>query len=95
MDFYTARDLRTIPKNVWDSLSEEGEVVITNNGKPTALMLDISSGNLDEILRAYKQSRAMMAINSMRKAAAKAGLDKMTMDEINAEIAAARAERVK
>ena len=42
MDFYTVRDMRTTPKSLWDSLTADGEVVITNNGKPTTLMLDIS-----------------------------------------------------
>jgi len=34
------------------------------------------------------------AVNSMHKAAVEAGLDKMTLEEINAEIAAARAENL-
>ena len=38
MNFYTVRDLRTTPKSIWDSLTTNGEVVITNNGK--ALMLE-------------------------------------------------------
>ena len=90
MVFYAARDLRTAPKSIWDSLSDKGEVVITNNGKPTALMLDISDGNLEEMLFAVKQARAMMAVNNIRKRAAAAGY--MTDEEINAEIAAVREE---
>jgi len=88
MIFYSARDLRTIPKNVWDSLSDDGQVVITNNGKPTALMLDISNGNLEETMQAIKQAQVMIVVNNMRKKAAAAGY--MTNDEIDAEINAAR-----
>ena len=90
MNFFTVRDLRTIPKNIWESLSEDGEVVITNNGKPTALMLDISSGNFEETLLAVKQAQAMIAVNNMRKKAASAGF--MSDENINAEIKAAREE---
>ncbi|MCL1917253.1 MAG: type II toxin-antitoxin system Phd/YefM family antitoxin [Peptococcaceae bacterium] len=90
MNFYTVRDLRTIPKNIWDSLSQDGEVVITNNGKPTALMLDISNGNFEEILFAIKQAQAMIAVNNMRQKAAAAGF--MSDDDINREIEAAREE---
>ena len=36
MNFYTVRDLRTTPKSIWENLSADGEVIITNNGRPTA-----------------------------------------------------------
>jgi hypothetical protein len=93
MRFYTARDLRTIPKNIWDSLRVSGEVVITNNGKPTALMLNISDDNFEEVSKAVRQAKAMMAFNSMRTKAAAAGF--MTDDEIEAEIASYRSVKDK
>lgn len=92
MQFYTVRDLRTSPKSVWDSLGN-GEVVITNNGRPTALMLDISGGNFEEVMETVNQVRAMMALKAMWKQAEKTELGDMSLAEINAEIAAARAER--
>jgi len=88
MNFYTVRDLRTTPKSIWDSLSGDGKVVITNNGKPSALMLDISGGDFEETLRAINQARAMIAINNMRRKAAEAGY--MSDEEIQTEIDAAR-----
>jgi PHD/YefM family antitoxin component YafN of YafNO toxin-antitoxin module len=90
MDFYSVKDLRT-QKNVWTSLAANGEVVITNNGKPSALMLDISGGDFESFIRAVRQARAMIAFNNMRRVAAENGY--MTEEEIEAEIAAARAER--
>ena len=93
MTFYTARDLRTQPKNIWDNLSVGNELVITNNGKPTALMLHISESNFDEVIKAVRQAKAMIAFNSMRSKAAKRGF--MTDAEIDAEIAAARQDRKK
>jgi phage-related protein len=91
MRFYTARDLRTIPKNIWDSLRASGEVVITNNGKPTALMLNISDDNFEEVSKAVRQAKAMIALNSMRAKAEAVGF--MTDDEIEAEIASYRREK--
>ena len=88
MDFYTVRDMRTTPKSLWDSLTADGEVVITTNGKPTTLMLDISDGSLEETLKAVRQAKAMIAFNTMRERAAVNGF--MTDAEIEAEIAAAR-----
>ena len=90
MNFYTVRELRTTPKSIWDNLVADGEVVITNNGKPTALLLDIADGSLEETLKAVKQAKAMIAFNSMRSKAAAKGY--MTEEEIEAEIAAARKE---
>ncbi len=67
MNFYTVRDLRTESKTIWENLDSEGEVVITNNGKPTAIMLSIANGNFEEVLKAIRQARAMMAFNNIRK----------------------------
>jgi len=91
MEFYTARDLRSSTKNIWESLSGDGKVVITNNGKPSALMLDISNGDLEQLLIDVRQAQAMRAFNNMRMRAAAAGY--MSEEEINAEIDAARRER--
>ncbi|GBR75664.1 prevent-host-death protein [Candidatus Termititenax persephonae] len=91
MNFYTARDLRTIPKNIWGSLADDNEVVITNNGRPTALMLPVSETNFDETLKAIRQARAMIAFNNMRGKAAQQGF--LTVKEIAAEIDACRKER--
>jgi antitoxin (DNA-binding transcriptional repressor) of toxin-antitoxin stability system len=90
MNFFTARDLRTTPKNVWEKLRADGEVVITNNGRPTALMLDITDNNLEEVARAFRQAKAMIAFNSMRKKAAGRGF--MSDEEIDGEIATYRKE---
>lgn len=88
MNFYTVRDLRTSPKNIWENLSADGEVVITNNGKPTAIMIDITDGSFEETIKAVRQAKAMIAFNSMRQKASKDGY--MTEEEIEAEISAAR-----
>lgn len=90
MNFYTVRDLRTTPKAIWKNLTDDGEVVITNNGKPTAIMIDISDGNFEETLKAVRQAKAMIAFNMMRKKAADRGF--MSDEEIEAEINAARSE---
>ena len=91
MNFYTARDLRTIPKTIWNDLASDGEVIITNNGKPTALMLNIPENSFDEIVKAVRQAKAMIAFNSMRSKAAKQGF--MSDEEIEAEITAYRKEK--
>ena len=88
MNFYTVRDLRTTPKSVWENLSADGEVVITNNGKPTAILFDITDGSFEETLKAVRQAKAAIAFNAMRARAASEGY--MSDEDIEAEIAAAR-----
>ena len=91
MNFYSIRDLRSETKNICEKVHQSGEVVITNNGKPSVLMLDISEDNFDEVVRAIRQAKAMIAFNSMKAVAAANGY--MTDSEIEEEIKAARSER--
>ena len=90
MEFVTSRDFRTYPKSVWERLSREEELVVTNNGKPTALLLNISEGNFEEVLASIRQAKAVRSFNNMRTIAAESGF--MTDEEIEAEIAATRAD---
>ncbi|MCL2111569.1 MAG: prevent-host-death protein [Clostridiales bacterium] len=91
MVFYSARELRTIPKEIWETLEGGEEAIITNNGKPAALMLDISGRDPEVCLRAVRQAKAMLAFNSMREKAGMAGY--MSESEIEREIADSRLER--
>jgi len=91
MNFYSIKDLRVETKNICENIRQNGEAVITNNGKPALLIFDISDNDFEELLRAVRQAKAMIAFNSMRATAARNGY--MTETEIEAEIASARAER--
>ena len=88
MNFYSVRDLRTDSKSMWADLNSGDEVVLTNNGKPSALITDIPEGGFDEIVQAVRQAKAMIALNSMRRKAAHEGF--MTDDDIESIIAEAR-----
>jgi len=88
MNFYSVRDLRTDSKSMWQDLTRGDEVVLTNNGKPSALIIDIPEGSFDEIVHAVRQAKAMIALNSMRRKAAKTGF--MSDDEIESLIDEAR-----
>ncbi|MBQ7528478.1 type II toxin-antitoxin system Phd/YefM family antitoxin [bacterium] len=91
MNFYSIRELRSKTKNICENIQRNGEAIITNNGKPTLLMLDISEENFEDILRAVRQAKAMIAFNSMKKIAASNGY--MSETELEEEIKNARAER--
>lgn len=88
MNFYSVRDLRTDSKSMWQDLNRGEEVVLTNNGKPSALIIDIPEGSFDEIVHAVRQAKAMIALNNMRRKAAKTGF--MSDNEIESLIDEAR-----
>jgi antitoxin (DNA-binding transcriptional repressor) of toxin-antitoxin stability system len=91
MEFITVRDFRAGTANIWDKLERSGKMVLTNNGKPTALMINIVNQDFEAVLDSINQAEFSRAVNNMRATAAKHGY--MTDEEIETEIQAARAER--
>jgi len=88
MNFYSMRELRTESKSMWADLSRGDEVILTNNGRPSAIMIDIPEGGFDETVQAVRQAKAMIALNSMRQRAAREGFK--SDDEIEALVNEAR-----
>jgi hypothetical protein len=81
-------------------LCERAEMVITDDvllivdGTPIAMMLRLHDGeDAIELERLIRCARAEGALQRIRDRAWRVGLDSLTMDEIDSEIAAARAER--
>ena len=93
MVFCTVREMRNSPKMIWDALDAQKDVVITSNGKPRALMIDIRDDDLTEITSMLISARANRAFMEIRAEAVRNGTANMSMEEINAEIAAYRAEK--
>jgi len=89
MDFITIREFRS--SSVWNKLSQQEEMVLTNNGKPAALVISIKDGNFEEVLCSIRQAKAMRALNAIRTEAAERGF--LSEDEIYAEIQAYRNEK--
>lgn len=94
MRFLSVRDLRGKSAQIWKDLPEEREMVITSNGRPIAILATISESNLEESLTAFRQARAVEAVASLQRRSADQGTNRITMDEIDAEIQAVRKKRV-
>jgi prevent-host-death family protein len=86
MKFITVRDLRTTPAQVWKELPQEQEIVITNNGKPIALLTPLSDTDMEDTVTAVRRARAITALKKIRSLSLKKALPEMTMEEINKEI---------
>lgn len=94
MKFLSVRDLRSKAAQVWQNLPQERELIITNNGRPIAILAAISESNLEESLTAFRQARAVEAVASLQRHSADVGTNNLTLDEIDAEIRAVRKKRV-
>ncbi len=93
MEFITVRDLRTRPGQIWDKLRQQHDLILTANGRPIAVLSHIDEGGVEETLASLRRARAQAALSRLRTDAATQGLDRLSVDEIEAEITAARNER--
>ena len=93
MKFITVRDLRGRPTEVWTKLSRDKDLVLTSNGKPIAILSAVSEDTLEGSLVALRQARASVAVEAMQSHSVAAGTDKLSLEQINAEIAATRKAR--
>lgn len=65
----TMRELQTTPNAVPKKLTPDSGVVVTDNGRPSALLINIRDGLFEETASTVRQSKAMVAFNLMRKQA--------------------------
>lgn len=56
MKFLSVRDIKTTSSQVWQELQELKEMVITNNGRPIALLSSINENNLEQVLTAFQRA---------------------------------------
>jgi antitoxin (DNA-binding transcriptional repressor) of toxin-antitoxin stability system len=95
MKFITVRDLRTTPAQIWKDLPEEQEMIITNNGKPIALLTPVNDSDMEETLSVIRKARAINTVSRMQFSSVKNKLSDMTEDEIGVEIKAVRKRKNK
>ncbi len=87
------RELRNTPGKFWKTLKGDKAVALAVNGVPRAVVVAIPEGDLEEVVSLVTRVRAQQATEMARRLSAARGTDRMTMDEIDAEIATARQER--
>jgi antitoxin (DNA-binding transcriptional repressor) of toxin-antitoxin stability system len=93
MKFLSVRDLRGKSAQVWKDLPNEREMIITSNGRPVAILAAINETNLEESLKAFRQARAVEAVAGLQRRSVDQGTDRITLDEIDAEIQSVRKMR--
>jgi len=93
MKTLTIRDFRTRPREAQKTLREEGEAILTSNGKPVAVMVGVDAESLDEALQTLRRARGLRALRVLRRDARKAGSDTLSSREIVALVQKTRRER--
>ncbi len=93
MKFVSVRDLRGRSAEIWRSLPVEREMVITNNGRPIAILAAVGESNVEATLASFRRARAVDAAAGLQRRSIASGKEKLTQSDIDAEIAAARQSR--
>jgi len=93
MKFLTVRDLRNKSSQIWKDLKDEQEMVITNNGRPVAILSSINDDNFEASLNSIRKARAMEAMSSIHKESVRQKTDKLSLDEVNKEVKIVRKSR--
>ena len=93
MQFIPYRDLPNEPSALRKKLASEGELIVTVDNKPFAVVINLSNEDVQGVLLMVSRLRAQMAGRSIRSQARRDGLNKMSMKDINAWIKKTRAER--
>ena len=66
---------------------------MTSNGKPIAILTGVSDEDLEETLRTLRQVRTEVALGKVRKASVETGANRLSEQEIAAEIRSLRRAR--
>ncbi len=90
MNYLAVKDLKKT-KELWEKLASERELIITKDGKPSALMISVSPETVDESLREIRRALFSAAVSRVRKRAETEGLP--DDESITAEIRQSREER--
>lgn len=91
MNVFTSSELASKTKAVCDTAREQGCAVITTNGKADLAMIDLSHfETINDFIHEYDLWRTQTALRNIK---AKTQNVDISLEEINAEIKAARAER--
>jgi antitoxin (DNA-binding transcriptional repressor) of toxin-antitoxin stability system len=93
MRFITVRDLRGQPRSVWEKLRQSGDLVITSNGKPVAILTATSEDKLEESLAAIRRARAMQAVSETQQESIRKGMHRTSAKQIGSIIRRSRRDR--
>jgi hypothetical protein len=87
MDFLSIREFSSSPKKTRETLKRNGKIILTNNGKPSMLVFDITGQDFESLIDTLNRAEAMRLLENIQMQAVRGGLNSMTMDDIDKEVA--------
>jgi antitoxin (DNA-binding transcriptional repressor) of toxin-antitoxin stability system len=82
------------PRQLKERLRAEQELLLTSDGRPVAVLVNVDpSEDPETIIRSIRDARSRLALSRVREAAARSGSARLSLVEINREIAATRKAR--
>ena len=93
MKLIAIQDLKQ-PRRLKERLLAEKELLLTSDGRPVAVLVNVdASEDPETMIQSIRDSRSRMALSRVREAAARSGAARLSLAEINREIAATRKAR--
>lgn len=93
MNFLAVNELKS-PRRLRARLETEKELLLTTNGRPTAVILSVEPGeDPEELLRATREARSRQALSRIREVARQTGAAGMSAAAIETLIRRVRDER--
>jgi prevent-host-death family protein len=93
MSMISISDLKKKPAKQWLKSAGQDDLVVTSKGQPVAVLMRVASASVESTRSLLRSVRALQAQAGLQQAAAASGAAKMSMSEIDAEIAASRRAR--
>jgi len=90
MRFLSVQEFSKSPKVALSSLSKCENVVLTDDGEPSVLLIKTDGASFEKTFALLQQTEFGQAIREMQMHSEKNGNSKMSLEEINEEIANAR-----
>jgi antitoxin (DNA-binding transcriptional repressor) of toxin-antitoxin stability system len=86
-------DLQQEQVGQWLQSVDKGDLVVTSQGRPVAVLFPVQAESLESTLSVLRSVRAVQALAALQDAAAANGTCDLSGKDIDAEIAAARQSR--
>jgi len=93
MKWIASREFSARPGQALAAVARAGRVLVTSAGKPRAIMIPTSEATFADDLNLLDRLSLAQTIAEIQADSVRKGTDKLTLAEINAEIAAVRAAR--
>ena len=93
MEFFSIREFNNSPRKTRETLKRSGKIVLTNNGKPSMLVFDITGQDFEDLIDTLNRAEAMRLFENIQIQAVRGGLNTITMDEIDNEISLQRRKK--